>query len=286
MSKKNKGIFFIIVSSFCFALMSTFVKLSGDIPSIQKSFFRNLIAFFVAFIVLKRDKKNINFKPKNLLLLILRSIFGTIGILANFYAIDNLILSDATMLNKLSPFAAIIFSFLILKEKIKFFQIFSILVAFIGSLLVIKPSLNLNIFPSLIGVFGAISAGIAYTLVRKLTIKGEKSTFIILFFSGFSCLITLPSFIFNYQKMEIIQIFYLCLAGIFGGIGQFAITNAYSFAPAKQISIFDYFQILFSAIIGFILFNQVPDFYSILGYFIIFSAAIFMFFINKKIKDD
>ncbi len=66
--------------------------------------------------------------------MILRATFGTVGILCNFYAVDHLVLSDASMLNKMSPFFVIIFSFLLLKEKMTPAQALAVTGAFIGSL--------------------------------------------------------------------------------------------------------------------------------------------------------
>ena len=111
MTKKQKGILFIITSAFCFSLMNMFVKLSGDLPSVQKSFFRNLVAVVVAAILLKRSGAAFRWKKGNLGLLIARSAFGTLGILCNYYAISHINLADASMLNKLSPFFVILFSY-------------------------------------------------------------------------------------------------------------------------------------------------------------------------------
>ncbi|MBS5793357.1 MAG: DMT family transporter [Lachnospirales bacterium] len=296
MTNKNKGIFFIILSALGFALMSLFVKLSGDLPSMQKSFFRNLVSLFFAFYIIKKSKIGFKFKKENLVPLILRATLGTLGIVFNYYSIEKLILSDATMLNKLAPFFVIIFSFFILKEKIKLWQILSILIAFLGSLFIINPNLiigllnnnipktNLNSLPALIGVLGAMCAGMAYTMVRFLSLRGEKGPFIVFFFSCFSCLTILPFVLFNFSPMSIKQLIYLLFAGIFASLGQFAVTAAYANAPAKEISIFDYSQIIFSGILGYIVFNQKPDTYSLIGYFIICSVAIFMFFMNNKNK--
>ena len=118
LSKKQKGILFIIISAFCFSLMNMFVKLAGDLPSVQKSFFRNLVALFVAAVMLRKSRLPFRWKKGNLGLLIVRAGFGTLGILCNFYAIGQLNLADASMLNKLSPFFVILFSFLFLKEKV------------------------------------------------------------------------------------------------------------------------------------------------------------------------
>lgn len=279
MTKKQKGICCILLSAFCFAVMNMLVKMAGDLPPIQKSFFRNLIAMIFALAVILKDKEGLQFKKENLPMLILRSIFGTLGILCNFYAIDHLVLSDASMLNKLSPFFVIIFSFLFLKEKVSFSQAVSVIVAFIGSLFIIKPTFaNVNLIAALIGGFGGLSAGAAYTIVRYLGIRGEKKSFIIFFFSGFSCLATLPFLIFDYHPMTAGQLLCLLGAGLAAAGGQFGITYAYTYAPAKEISVYDYSIVVFSAILGFIFFRQVPDRYSFLGYFIICGIAVWSFF--------
>lgn len=283
MSSRNKGICFIILSAFSFALMGACVRLAGDVPSIQKSFFRNLVAFFVALIMIVRSGDGFEIKKGNLGYMVLRAIFGTLGILCNFYAVDHLVLSDASMLNKMSPFFVILFSFLLLKEKLKPAQAIAIFVAFIGSLFIIKPTFaNMELFPSVIGLCGGIGAGIAYAMVRILGQRGQKGSSVVLFFSGFSCLVTLPYLLFNFHPMTGAQILALFGAGLAAAGGQFGITAAYYHAPAKEISIYDYSQIIFSTILGYFLFGQVPDKYSVLGYVIILAMAAWMFFYNKR----
>lgn len=286
MNQKYKGIIYILLSALCFAFMNTFVKLAGDLPSIQKSFFRNFVALIFAAVVLQRSGIGFSYKKENLKALILRSTFGTIGILCNFYAIDKLVLADASMLNKMSPFFAILFSFILLKERVDWVQALSVGIAFIGSLFIIKPSFqNVALIPALSGFAGGMAAGIAYTFVRILGQRGEKGPFIVFFFSSFSCLATLPFLMFNFHPMSRIQVIYLLLAGLAAAGGQFTITAAYCYAPAKEISVYDYSQIIFSALLGFMLFGQIPDVYSILGYLIICSMAVFMFLYNTgKIK--
>lgn len=285
MKARYKGILCILCSAFCFAIMNTMVRLSGDLPSIQKSFFRNVVALVFAYIVIKKNKESLRCQPGNFKYLIIRSLFGTIGVLCNFYAVDHLVLSDASMLNKMSPFFAIILSLMFLKEKVNLVQGLAVVIAFVGSLFIIKPTFsNMELIPSLIGLLGGFGAGAAYTAVRFLGQRGEKGSFIVFFFSAFSCLVTLPFLIFQYAPMELWQIGTLLLAGLAAAGGQFAITAAYSYAPAKEISVFDYSQVVFSAILGFFFFGQIPDVFSILGYFIVCATAIGMFFYGKKNK--
>ena len=286
MNQRTKGIICIILSAFCFALMSCCVRLAGDLPSIQKSFFRNLVAALFALIFLMKDiraGKDISINRRQLPFLLLRSIFGTIGILCNFYAVDHLVLSDASMLNKMSPFFAILCSYFVLKETITPVQGGAVLFAFIGALFIIKPTLsNMDLFPSMIGLLGGLGAGTAYTMVRRLGQTGINKTVIVLFFSSFSCLVTLPFLIFDYHPMSGLQIAALIGAGLAAAGGQFSVPNAYCFAPAREISVYDYTQVIFSALLGFFLFGQVPDLLSLVGYVLICGTGIGMFLYNRR----
>lgn len=281
--KRYKGIICIIMSAFCFALMSFFVRMAGDLPPIQKSFFRNFVAAIFAGIILMKNGVPFHCKKENLGYMLGRSICGTIGILCNFYAVDHLVLADASMLNKMSPFFAVIFSYFLLKEKITVPQGLFVIGAFVGSLFVIKPTFsNMDLLPSLIGLCGGIGAGAAYTMVRKLGERGEKGPFIVFFFSTFSCVVTLPWLLFDYHPMSLAQIGILLFAGLSAAGGQFSITAAYCYASAREISVYDYSQIIFSAGLGFFFFAQIPDLLSWIGYAVICLMAVAMFLYNNR----
>lgn len=281
--KRYKGIICIIMSAFCFALMSFFVRMAGDLPPIQKSFFRNFVAAIFAGIILMKNGVPFHCKKENLGYMLGRSICGTIGILCNFYAVDHLVLADASMLNKMSPFFAVIFSYFLLREKITVPQGLFVIGAFVGSLFVIKPTFsNMDLIPSLIGLCGGIGAGAAYTMVRKLGERGEKGPFIVFFFSTFSCVVTLPWLLFDYHPMSLAQIGILLFAGLSAAGGQFSITAAYCYAPAREISVYDYSQIIFSAGLGFFFFDQIPDLLSWIGYAVICLMAAAMFLYNNR----
>lgn len=280
MTNKQKGILCILISAFSFALMNLFVQLAGDINPIQKSFFRNLISFIFAACILFKGH-DFSCQKRNLKYLILRSALGTIGILCNYYALGHMLLSDASMLGKLSPFVVLICSYIFLKEKINGFQALSIIIAFIGSLFIIRPGFSLTeMFPALMGLTGAIAAGGAYTTVRYLGLRGERGPFIVFFFSAFSCVAVLPYILLNYETMTLYQLGMLLLAGLAASGGQFGVTYAYKFAPAKEISVYDYTMVIFAAILGFIAFGQIPDSLSIIGYIIICGISVLMYMYN------
>ncbi len=207
--------------------------------------------------------------------------------MCNFYALGALDLADASILNKMSPFFAIIFSVILLKEKIRPAQIIIVASAFAGAMLVVKPSFaNADTVPAFAGLFGGMCAGIAYTFVRMLGQKNVKGAVIVFFFSAFSCAVTLPFLIFGFVPMSLQQLIFLLLAGLSAAGGQFTITAAYCYAPARDISVYDYSQIIFAASLGFIVFGQIPDILSWIGYIIICSMAIVMFLYNKKKRNS
>ncbi|WP_040287371.1 DMT family transporter [Sporosarcina koreensis] len=280
MTNRNKGILLLLASAFGFSLMTAFVKLSGDVPTMQKTIFRNGVSMVIAFFFVVHFKERLFGRRENQGLLLLRSALGALGIILFFYAIDHLVLADADMLNKMSPFFTIMFAAVFLKEHVKPFQVYSILVAFLGTLFIIKPSFSLDIVPYAAGILSAVFAGAAYTVLRALGSREQFYT-VVFYFSGFTTVVLLPFVLWTYEPMSLQQTIYLLLAGVFATIGQFGITLAYKFAPAKEISVFNYFTVVFSAILGFFLLGQIPDLYSFIGYFIIFGASLYMFLRNR-----
>ncbi len=289
--KKGIGIVYILGAAMCFALMNLFVRTAGDLPVMQKVFFRNLIAAIFACAVLLRSKKKFHIQSKSsLLFLFLRSLIGFIGVILNFFAIDRLNISDASILNKLSPFFAIIFSVFLIKEKPKLWEIAFVILAFVGAVFVINPSLSWEVIPAIAGFGGGMCAGFAYTCVRVLGKKGERGEMTVFFFSAFSTVVALPFLIAFYQPMSAWQLISLLLAGLSATGGQFFITSAYRHAPAKELAVYDYAQVLFAALLGFFFLDQIPEWNSFVGYVIIIGAAVGKYLVqrhkSKRAKEE
>ena len=288
----KRGVFFIICSAFFFALMAVFVKLAGDIHFIQKAFFRNVVAFMIALggtiKDARRNGRQTLIIPKGALFyLFLRAIAGSVGVFGNFFAIDRIVLADATILNKMGPFFTILFCYIILREKIKPVPLICIIIAFLGSVLIVKPSFDFSkMLPTLAAFMGGVGAGLAYASIRKLSYLGCNGKIIILFFSAFSMLLSVPYLITSFNPMTWQQVFYLCGAGACAAGGQFSVTAAYYHAPANKISIYEYTQVLFSTLFGFIFFTQIPDTLSIIGYVIIISMAIVNFIYMHRQQEN
>ncbi|MDO4805194.1 MAG: DMT family transporter [Lachnospiraceae bacterium] len=277
-----KGIFHILMSALGFAMMSFFVRISGDLPTMEKAFFRNFVAVFVALAMIARSGKKFRVQKGCLPDLIMRSLIGTLGIICNFWAIGYLAIADANILNKLSPFAAVIMSIFVLGEKPGVFDILTVVAAFTGAAFIAKPGAGLASLPALVGVAGGVFAGTAYTFVRKLGMKGESKEVIVLFFSVFSSAVCFLFMLPVFKPMSPGQLCCLILAGVSAAFAQFNITAAYSYAPAKEISVFDYSQVIFAAILGFLFFGEIPDLWSFVGYGIIIGSALAVWIRNVR----
>ena len=284
MSNRTKGIFFIVLSALLFAGMNMFVKLSGDLPVFEKAFFRNVIAAVIAFFVLLKGRRS--FRPSvkgSFRYLTMRTLFGLAGLLCNFYAVGKMVISDSSILNKMSPFFAVVFAYIFVRERPRLYQWLTLLGALIGAVFVIKPSFaNADFFPAMIAFLGGVLAGAAYGCVRKLGLMGEHTTYIVFFFSAGSTLILTPLMLIIYRPMELWQLGCLIAAGVCAALAQFSITTAYTCAPPKEISVYDFSQVIFTSLISIFIFTEMPDVYSFIGYAIIVSMAVVSYLISNR----
>ncbi len=280
----KKGIFYVIISALGFSLMNFFVVKAGDLPTFQKALFRNGGAMIVSLFLFIKSGDTPDTKPSDLGILLMRAVFGSIGLFCNFYALDHLVLSDASILNKLAPFFTLILSALFLKEKTNWKQFLFVSLAFVGMLFVVRPEMHFSesMVASVVGVIGGFGAGTAYACVRALGKRGMPSSEIVFGFSLVSTIVAIPFVIIDHAPMSSLQIFYLSMASVSATIGQFGITLAYKEAPSKEISIFEYFTVVFSALWGILFLGQIPYWTSIIGYAIIFVSAYLLFLYNKK----
>ena len=278
------GSSFIILSALSFSIMEIAVKISGsNIPVMEQVFARNFITLFISAFVMIKDKEKIFPDKKNIISIICRSVSGYLGIIAYFYAANNMILADASVLQKTSPFWSSLFAFILIKEKILKVQWIGMIIAAVGSVFIIKPSMNSNVFPAIVALSSAMFAGISYTIIGSLKGK-ESNSLIIFYFSLFSCLFSL-FFIKSFVMPNLFEIFMLLLIGIFAGFGQFFLTIAYKKAPVSAVSIFNYTGVIFSYIFSVFLFNEIMDIYSVIGMIIIIFAALLVYlYKNKFIK--
>lgn len=282
MENRKKGVILILLSALFFALMAASVKFLADMPVVELIFFRNLFGLIIATYIITKRKKPILGNNKKFLLL--RSGFGILGVACYFYALSQLPLADTVILNKMSPFFVVILSSIFLKEKIKKLQIVSLILAFFGAALVVKPEFDISVVPYIIALLSAFFAGSAYTTIRHLRHTDSSET-IVFYFTFISTIAMIPFMLAGQFIIPTIpQIIGLVSLGLFATTAQFLMTNAYRFAPAGELAIYTYTNIVFSTIIGFVVWNEFPGVFSVLGGLSIILAGFINYYTNKRKK--
>lgn len=279
---------FMIISAMSFALMSAAVKQADTIPFLQKVFFRNFVMTVIIIPILIAKLKTggglslFTGSRGNRRRLLVRSLFGFAGVVLYFFSVERLQLGDSAMLNKLSAFFVVILSAVFLSEKIRGYHIPALLAAFTGALLIIKPGFNMQMLPAFAGLSASLCAAAAYTIVASLRGK-EDSLTIIFWFSFISLILSLIPMLIVWTAPDRSELTALILTGVFAAAGQYFLTLAYTHGPAGEVSIYNYTHVVFSLLIGFILWREIPDLLSVAGTLLIIGAAVFLYWKRKSL---
>lgn len=282
MKDKTKGILCMVGSALAFSLMQIAVKLTSDNVSIfLQVMFRNFLLSIFSIVMLKKHGESLVPVKEHRVALFFRGFLGLFGAVMYFYATKNLPTANAAILQKSSPFFVMIFAAIFLNEKLTKFHVLSLLIAFAGAYFVTNPSGNYNLIPALSGIFSAVFAAGAYTIIGKLG-KSENPYRIMLAFGAVTCICLLVPLIMTYKRPLPIDWLWLLMIGIFGGLGQYLLTIAYLYAPAGEVSIYNYTSVIFSAILGFIIFGDKIIPIEFFGIGLILLSALILFLYNQK----
>ncbi|MDO4711994.1 MAG: DMT family transporter [Peptostreptococcaceae bacterium] len=281
---KRSAALYMVLSALSFSLMQLLVKSTAKIlPLFEQVFVRNFVVIMMMLYSLYKyknmDKLRVDKDVRGALLL--RSFCGFMGIVLFFNAMRNINLADAAALQKCSPFFVMLFSSLILKEKLTKAKMIAISTAFVGVLLIVKPQFDSAVLPSVLALCSAMFSGMAYTMIAFMKNK-VHSHVIIFYFSLFSCLLCIPLMIPTFIVPTPYLMAVMLAIGILGGLGQTFLTSAYKLAVAGEVSVYNYSNIVFSALAGYFIFGEVLDVYSMFGILLIIVSGIGVYMFNKE----
>ena len=258
--KTFKGIKFLLGSGLAFSLMSICVKaIGGRIPVSELVFARATISIIITRLLLL--KNNINPWGYQKKLLLIRGLLGTLALFCIFKALTILPIATATIIQYIYPTFTVICSYFILKEYIYKRILISIIIGWLGIILVSQPDWGsshntLESFIAIaIAIIGALMTSLAYICVRKLSAK-EHPLVIIYYFPIVSIPLSLPLLINNFVFPNGTE--WICILGIgfFTQIGQVCITEGLRLIPASQATSINYSQVIFSSIWGLLIFKE------------------------------
>lgn len=274
------GAALLAVSALLFSLMGVFVReASASVNNENIVFFRNLVGvlFFLPLVFAKGFKP---FKTTRLKSHLLRTSYGLGAMYCFFYAIAHLPLADAMIFTYSAPVFTPILAYFWLKEPLTRRMLVLSALGLLGVILVGKPSGALFSSLTLVGLAASLLAASAFVSIREMS-DTEPAYRIVFYFASFSTLFSAVPLTWAWQPLDQSQLLLLFSAGLLAAFAQIFMSHAYSLAPPGLIGPVAYSAIVFSGLIGWILWGETPDTSSIIGALLIFSASLLSIFQAK-----
>lgn len=286
-----RGIAFKVASVTVFICMAALLKASQGVPAGELAFFRSFFGLIPVVVWLGyRGQLREGFKTERLAGHLGRGIIGTLAMMAGFFALTQLPLPEATTLSYAMPLLIVVFSAIFLHEVVRLYRWSAVIVGLVGVVIVAWPSLTL--FSSgvsshaAIGVasalFAASCGAVAQLLVRQL-VQTERSATIVFYFLASSSLIVLVTIPFGWVMPTPTQALMLVGAGICGGVGQILLTESYRHADMSVVAPFEYTSLIFSILIGFFAFGDVPTWQMLVGGVIVIGSGLFIIWRERRL---
>lgn len=280
-SDRQKGVFLAVLSALFYSLISVCVKwIGGTLPTVEVLFFRGAVMLAVASatMVVKHQRLSGRHKP----LLILRGFSGVLGAFTYYAAVARAPLAETMALVNLSPFVVTVLAAAFLGERLRKGHVLALLISFGGALCIIRPNFAHVETGYLIAFASAVITGCSYTMVRKLKQDVDTPT-IVFYYNIVTALVAFPVMMLGGFVMpsgaEWIKL--LCL-GISALLFNYFNTSAYKYAPAGEISIYNYLSVIFSSAFGVLLWKEHLVAGTVLGIALILGGAYLSFRSDKR----
>ncbi len=273
--------------------MASILKAQPGFPPGEMVFFRSFFAIIPLIIVLAWRRELVaGIKTERPISHVLRGLMGVGGMGFGFFALTQLPLPEAVAIGYAMPLLIVVFSAIFLKERVGIYRWSAVLVGMIGVAVIIAPRITIfsggisNMSGATVGVAAALISACfgatAQLLVRRL-VQTERSATIVLYFSITATAISLLTIPFGWVWPNPLEMTMLISVGILGGIGQTIMTESYRYAPMSVIAPFEYTSLVFSILIGFFIFSEVPTVAMIVGSLIVVASGIFIIFREHRL---
>lgn len=262
--------------------MNVIVKHLKDVNSYQIVFFRSLGSLFFTFGFLIKNKIPIIGKKNTLL--ILRAITGATSMLLFFMSVKYLSVGTAVSLRYLAPIFAAIFAVLLLRERIKPLQWLFFIISFFGVLVLKGLDTQLNSTGLILVLFASVLSGLVYVIISKIG-KSEHPVVIVNYFMVIATVLGGVLSISNWVTPSSSEWLFLSSLGVFGYIGQIFMTKAFQSATTNLIAPIKYIEVIFTATLGIMIFNEIYTFWNLLGIALIIGGMVLNVWYKGRVKN-
>ena len=272
---QNKAIVYTLISIFFFSFMGVFIRKSSEnIHIFEVIFFRNLLACLI-IIPLMYGSGRTSFKMYRPGLFVWRAIFVSLGMFAGFSALTLIPLAQATAISFTTPIFVTILAIFIFGDVIKFRRIAAILVGFIGMLIIVQPGVGMVSLGIVLAFIGAFFHSINLLIVKKLTAHETPNAIVVWMVIMLVPISFVPA-IFVWEWPSALTWLYLWCLAICGTVGHSFFTRAYSLAEITSLQPFQFIKLPMIAFLAWMIFSEVPAYWTWLGGAIIFSSTVYI----------
>ncbi|MCC6912728.1 MAG: DMT family transporter [Rhodospirillaceae bacterium] len=272
-----RGAAWMLAASVGYAAVNAMVKeLNGDLPPVVITFSRavfGVLGLLPVFLV--RGFEIFRTSRPGLHMLRVCGSFGNLTL--GFYAFSHLPLATATALSFTQPLFMILLAAFVMGEVVRWRRGLATLAGFLGVVIMLGPSgLALNL-AALAGLGAAASQAVAYGVIRHRSAEDGALTILAWFTAGLLVLSAPPALMF-WKTPEGMQWLYLAFIGLVLTTVQFCLIKAFRLAEATVVNPVDYARLIFSAVLGYFLFQEVPTVWTVVGAAIIVAATLYILF--------
>jgi len=291
MTDHIRGIALKVTAVSIFTFMMALIKAtSQEVPTGQQVFFR---AFFTLLVVMAWLSTRGDFpkalRTSNILDHTWRGLAGAAAMSLRFFALGVLSFPEVAALGFTTPLILTVLAALILGETVRAFRLTTVALGFMGVLIVLWPTLNMDGARSTLEVIGATAmlgsaalAALAQIFVRRM-VATEGTAQIVFYFSLLITVLSLCTLPFGWVKPSFEATAMLITAGVIGGIGQICLTAAYRNAPASVVAPFDYTSMLLALALAYFWFSEIPTLWTITGASVIITSGVVILWREQRL---
>ncbi len=273
---RYRAVAWIILWSSMFSLAMAMAKtLNGSVNQVSLIFSRSLVGALVAMPLFMRVGFKVHFATTRLGLHMLRILFvaGSMG--CTYYAYRHLPIAYAAAIGQTGPLFTTVLAILLLRERVNFSKWMALALGYAGVMIMVRPTEG-ELDPAvLVALMANLSAGLAIICAKSLTRTDSSET--VLFYATFGVLaVSGISALWFWESPQPDDLWRLAVIGVAGVLSQYCYINALKRAPASFVTPFEYTRLCMSIPIGYFMFSEVPDMWTLLGSLVIIVAVVWL----------
>lgn len=284
LSDNSKAIIYAVLTCFCVSVMLAIVRhLSTDFHAFFIVMMRNVFALLMFTPLIAKTKFKI-FKTDNLKMHFFRSLSGFVGMALWFSIINSMPLPELVSFTFTVPIITTLFAMFFLKEKVNNNVWISLFIGLFGILIIARPGFQ-EVNPAyFLAILTTVLWSITNLLIKMMT-KTETPQTIVAYMSLLMLILSLPFGFLYFKPMSAMDIFWFACLGFVSNFSHIFMSKSYQKVDMSVVQPFDFMRLIFISIIAYFVYDEVIDFYTLIGSVVIMIGVVFIAPKRKKVDD-